>query len=428
VKINPIFKSVIMFILILLIFSSTIIYFSSKMIEDTLDSNDKERINYTIDSIIPLIKTSIEFSLESFLEDNLNEIIDTNNHILKIVIKRTNGELIVQSNRNEFLNKEFISRKFPLNEKENAIIEIYPSNNQKSNSFKIYESILFKLIISVPFLIAIAIFFYSAIIALQNKEKQKAYDELKEQMNLEIQNHEKKTNMLFHQSRLAQMGEMISNIAHQWRQPLNTVSLVLQNLKISYAMNNLKKDDFEESMQKIEGSLQYMSKTITTFRNFYKTNTEPEIFHCKDIINESIGIIGNSLDNLNIELRTKTDIDASILGFKNELSQVIVNIIANAKEAFEKRNTANAKIKINTSKPDDEIIVISIEDNAGGIKKDMIEKIFDPYFTTKHKTQGIGLGLYMSKIIVKEKFKGNLIAINTKDGARFDIQLNIYKG
>ncbi len=427
-KINSIFKSITIFILILIIFSTVIIYLSSKMIEDTLDSNAKQRVEYTIDTLAPMVKTSLEFSLESFLTDNLNEIIETNKHILKIIIRDQDGSIIAQSeNSIDLTNKNFVSKQISFSDTKKGFIEAYPSQIQKGDSFELYKDRLFELVLSVPFLIVIAVFLYSLIIVLHNKEKEKAYDELKMKMDEEIKNHQKKTNMLFHQSRLAQMGEMLSNIAHQWRQPLNTISLVIQNLKISFAMNNLNKDDFESSMEKIENSLQYMSKTITTFRDFYNTNTKQEVFMIKNVLDETSSIMGSSLNSSKIDLIIDTKIDDKVLGYKNELTQVIVNILANAKEIFEKRNTANALINIKTSKPTENILLISIEDNAGGIKEEIIDKIFDPYFTTKHKDQGTGLGLYMSQIIIKEKFNGKLKALNIKDGARFDIELNIYK-
>ena len=428
-QIKSIYKSISIFVLILILFSSTIIYLSSQMISETLDHSDKQRVSNTIESISPLVKTSLDFSLNSFLEKNLNEVVMNNEHILKILVKDSNGAIIVQSTiQADISNKPVVSKQLVLGINKIGSIEAYPSNFEKSKSVQIYQDLLFNLIISIPFLIIIAVFLYSSIIVLQNKEKEKAYDELKLQMEEEIKNHEKKTNMLFHQSRLASMGEMISNIAHQWRQPLNTISLVLQNLKLGYALNNLDKQKFDSSMEQIDGSLKYMSDTITTFRNYYKTNQEEQVFTSKEVIDEAVSVVGNSLEDSGIKTIVDTTINEEIHGYKNELTQVIVNILGNAKEIFKKRNTANPQINIKTSKPHNNKLLISIQDNGGGIEKDIINQIFDPYFTTKHKDQGTGLGLYMSKIIIKDKFKGELSAINVKNGARFDIELNIHKG
>lgn len=428
-QIKSMYKSIAIFILILIAFSTTIIYLSSQMISESLDNSDKHRVLNTIESITPMVKTSIDFSLEGFLEKNLNEIVTKNQNILKIAVKDSTGAIITQSTiYADLTNKAVISTPIQLGVGKVGSIEAYPSNIEKSKSVEIYQDLLFNLIISVPFLIAIAAFMYSSIIALHNKEKEKAYDELKLQMEEEIKSHEKKTNMLFHQSRLASMGEMISNIAHQWRQPLNTISLVLQNLKLGYALNNLEKDKFEGYMDQIDGSLEYMSETITTFRNYYKTNQEAQVFKSKEVIDEAVSILGNSLEDASISISIDSKINEEINGYKNELAQVIVNILGNAKEILEKRNTPNAKIEVKTSKPNENKLLISIQDNGGGIKEDIINQIFDPYFTTKHKDQGTGLGLYMSKIIIKDKFKGELSAVNVKDGARFDIELNIHKG
>lgn len=430
-KLKNTLKSVSIFTVILVLFSSTIIYISSQMIEKTLKSSDEERLTNTIESLAPMVKTSIKFNLESFLSENLTEVVNSNKYINKLIVRDSQGNIISQSNNDiDISNAIYISSKFDAFNND-ILIEAYPSNILVSETFKNYEEMLYSLIMSIPFLILIAIFLYSSIIVLHNKEKEKAYEELKQQMEDEITNHQKKTNMMFHQSRLASMGEMISNIAHQWRQPLNTVSLVLQNLKLGYSLNNLDKDKFEKSMNQIENSLLYMSETITTFRNFYKSNTETEIFTCEDVVKESIAVIGSSLEDNKIQINTDIKINEEIDGYKNELTQVIVNILSNAKDILLKRNIANAVVNIKTFKPSDEKgdkkVVISIEDNGNGIPEDVLPQIFDPYFTTKHKDQGTGLGLYMSNIIIKEKFKGDIKAINTKDGARFDIELNIHK-
>ena len=428
-QIKSIYKSVAIFILILLSFSATIIYLSSQMIKETLDDSHKARILNTLESISPIVKTSIDFSLEGFLERDLNEIVNKNKTILKIIIKDSTGTVITQSNvYADLIKRGFVSTNLQLEVGKLGTIEAYYSDFEENKSSELYQELVFNLLISIPFLILIAVFLYSSILTLHNKEKEKAYAELKEQMEEEIKSHQKKTNMLFHQSRLASMGEMISNIAHQWRQPLNTISLVLQNLKLGYALNNLDKQKFDNSMEQIDGSLKYMSETITTFRNYYKTNQEAETFTSKEVIDEAVSVVENSLEDLGIKTIIDTQINEQIHGYKNELTQVIVNILGNAKEIFEKRNTANPKIIIKTSKPEYKKLLISIQDNGAGISEDIINQIFDPYFTTKHKDQGTGLGLYMSNIIIKDKFKGELKAINIDNGARFDIELNIHKG
>ena len=421
------YKSLAIFIFILILFSSTIIYLSTKTINQTLDESSNARVNDTLNSISPMIKTAIDFSLISFLDSNLDEIVRDNNYISRVEVVDDKNQIISASKNHNTYSENFISKSFIIDVNRQGLIKVFPSNFDKNSSMEIYKNHIFNFFISIPFLIIIAIFLYGSIIALHNKEKQKAFDDLKKQMDEEIENHEKKTNIMFHQSRLASMGEMISNIAHQWRQPLNTISLVLNNLKIKYAMNNLDKNDFNSSMEKIDNSLQFMSETITTFRNFYKINSKEEVFYSNDVINESINVIGSSLEDSNIEIILDNEFNEEIKGFKNELTQVLVSILVNSKDIFEKRNIPNPKILIKTFKPNSEKIIISIEDNGGGIEDEIIDLIFDPYFTTKHKTQGTGLGLYTSKIIIKDKFEGNLSAINIKNGARFDCELNIHK-
>jgi len=164
----------------------------------------------------------------------------------------------------------------------------------------------------------------------------------------------------------------------------------------------------------------------SSYEHFFKPLKDKESFLLKDSFESTKKLLYPALKNNNISLEYQVDGDIKIYGFKNEFEQVLINIINNSKDAFIHKNIQNKQIHIKAFKQDDKI-VIGIRDNAGGIKEDIINKIFEPYFTTKFKSQGTGLGLYMSKMIIENNMQGELTCANTKDGAIFVIKLKIYK-
>ena len=239
-------------------------------------------------------------------------------------------------------------------------------------------------------------------------------------------------NKLFEeQSKLAAMGEMIGNIAHQWRQPLSAITTSITGLKLKKEYDIMENDDIEKTADDIIKSANFLSKTIDDFRNFFKKDKIIEDFYIDEVIQNTYNIIKASYQNNLVEIDFEME-HIGYRGYPTELSQVVLNILSNAKEALVARNKDDryVHIKLKTS-PD--CIQISIHDNAGGVDEEIMEKIFDPYFTTKHKSMGTGLGLYMSTQIVKGSFKGNLyiqnedIVYNGKSfrGANFIVELPI---
>jgi signal transduction histidine kinase len=221
---------------------------------------------------------------------------------------------------------------------------------------------------------------------------------------------------MFTQSRQAQMGEMISMIAHQWRQPLNAISAAINVIKLKA----FKKDcNFLDITDKIQTQINYLSSTINDFRDFFKPQKEKRITNFKKIVEKALILIGDSLKNKNIEVKLNIKEVKDFLSYENELIQVVLNLFKNAEDILVEKNIKNPQIIVDIDKD-----ILSIEDNAGGIPEDIIEHIFDPYFSTKDKN-GTGLGLYMSKIIVEEHCNGELKVENTKQGAKFTIRLDI---
>ncbi len=234
-----------------------------------------------------------------------------------------------------------------------------------------------------------------------------------------------KNKMIQQQSKMATMGDMIGNIAHQWRQPLNVVGANIMRLELLNEMNYNDKE-IQSISSNINKSLQYMSKTIDDFRNFFAINKDKDCFFIKEVIDEAKSILNTQLIDLDIELNIKNDCKKlEIYGYKNELLQVVLNILNNAKDAFiikKDINDFDGKIVMDINLINDNID-ISIHDNAGGIPKDIITKIFEPYFTTKFKSKGTGLGLYMSKMIIENDMNGTLYVSNDTHGANFTISI-----
>ena len=230
------------------------------------------------------------------------------------------------------------------------------------------------------------------------------------------------------QSRLAQMGEMISMIAHQWRQPLGAISTTAVNLQMKIELEEFDTDTkegraesdkyFLERLENINGFVHNLTTTIDDFRNFYKPNKKSALVRLDEIILKALNIIKASLQNDHIEIIEQYNSKEEVEIYHGEMMQVILNMLKNSQDNFREKNIENPYIKIIT-----ENRTISICDNGGGIPEEIMDKIYDPYFSTKSELNGSGLGLYMSKIIVQEHHNGKLNAINQDEGICFTIEL-----
>jgi PAS domain S-box-containing protein len=244
--------------------------------------------------------------------------------------------------------------------------------------------------------------------------------------NKELANKER---LLFQQSKLAAMGEMIGNIAHQWRQPLSSISILASGVKLEQDLDMLKAEDLIQSMDSIIITTQYLSQTIDDFRTFYDPqNSKISIFNIQETINKTFKLVNLKVKNDAINIIKELE-DFEIKSFKNELTQVIVNILNNAKDALSLIEEPRF-IKIE-SYQDSKYAYIDISDNAKGIPLDIMDKIFEPYFTTKHKSQGTGIGLFMSKEIMQKHLDGQISVNNSflevdnikYNGVKFTIKL-----
>ena len=269
---------------------------------------------------------------------------------------------------------------------------------------------LIMIIISIFVAIPLGVFF--------SRPLYKFYEELDKRVKEEIEKRQQKEQLLMHQSKLAALGEMLGNIAHQWRHPLTRLSLLIQNLEIAFNMKKLDKEKFEKFKENALMQINYMSATIDDFTNFFKKDTKKVKFTPQEIIEDALKLIDARIKQNKVEVRLDIKKTEPIYGYKTEFSQVILNIINNAIDILKERNIENKKIWIRIDGKR-----IEIEDNAGGIPDNIKDKIFEPYFTTKFQSQGTGIGLYMSRVIITQHFNGKLYAYNSKNGAVFVIEV-----
>jgi len=253
----------------------------------------------------------------------------------------------------------------------------------------------------------------------QTKELKELNLTLEQRVKDEIVKNEDKQRVMFWQSRHASLGQMLANIAHQWRQPLTELSLAMFNIK--KAAKNEKLDDMSQFYDESKNIIKNMSDTIDDFTNFFSPDKEKYYFNISDSIIESIGLLDKIINDEMISIKTDfTDIE--VLGITNELTQVIINLINNSKDAFVHNSILIREVNISTKK-EDGFAVIELQDNAGGISKENLEKIFEPYFTTKHKSQGTGLGLFMSKMICEQGLNGFMDVKSKKGVTSFIIKI-----
>ena len=253
--------------------------------------------------------------------------------------------------------------------------------------------------------------------------------ELKQKVEEELAKNRQKDRLLIQQSKLAAMGEMLGNIAHQWRQPLNNVSLFLQFIKDNYKKEDSNEILVDKYFDKSFTQIQYMSQTIDDFRNFYKPSKQKTHFTIQKVIASTLEIIKAQLKNENIELTQSID-DIELLSYESEIKQSFLNILSNAIDAIKQKREKEkfkAYIKIDAKKEND-FILIKIENNGGRIDEEIITRVFEPYFTTKFESQGTGIGLYMTKSIIETNIKGSIEVYNIDGGVSFIIKLPLSEG
>jgi signal transduction histidine kinase len=259
----------------------------------------------------------------------------------------------------------------------------------------------------------------------QSRQSEEALQRLNEELDARVTERTRelrdKDHLLIQQGRLAAMGEMIGNIAHQWRQPLNALGLLVQQApffcKVDEETTRFLKQNSEKSMALI----QHMSQTIEDFRNFFRPDKEKVAFDLQQEIRRTLVLLEGSLQNYQVEVEVQDGEAPSIAGFPNEFCQALINILMNARDALAERQVAAPRIVIRVGR-EGERALVTVTDNAGGIPEAVLDKVFTPYFTTKGN-KGTGLGLFMSRIIIEKNMGGRLTVRNTGEGAEFRIEL-----
>ena len=231
-----------------------------------------------------------------------------------------------------------------------------------------------------------------------------------------------KDQILLMQSRQAAMGEMIGNIAHQWRQPLNALGLTVQQLPLYYDIGDFSKEFLDKNVAQSVDLIKHMSKTIDDFRNYFRPDKEKAEFKVNGAIANTVSLIEDSFKNRHIGIDVVVKDDPVIYGYPNEFAQALLNILNNARDAMTERGINDPRVTIKICSEGGRAVVI-IADNAGGIPEEIIGKIFDPYFTTKGPQHGTGVGLFMSKAIIEKNMGGRLAARNIANGAEFRIEV-----
>lgn len=310
-------------------------------------------------------------------------------------------EILEYSSKNELINKL-------------ATGILIPNNNQKYLQYnkEIYEEV--SLITKNGNIIP-------AIIKIKDYSDEKR--DYKLVFILNLTELKQKETLLIEQSRMAAMGEMISMIAHQWRQPLSSIAVAISNLKFRTQIGKIDDENLVVKLDDMNKYVQYMSNTIEDFKNFFKGDKEKELIHIYDVTDMALEMLKNSFSKIKIN-HNKENIN-NIYIYKNELLQVILNILNNSKDAFNENKILEQIIDISYNENDNEQI-ITIKDNAGGINQNIIDRVFDPYYSTKDSKNGTGLGLYMCKIIIEKHFNGNITIESNNQETTLIITINKY--
>lgn len=268
---------------------------------------------------------------------------------------------------------------------------------------------------------------YIKLIFKDISQHEKEKEQLKNEVNAEVQKRIEQEYLLMQQSKLATTGEMIGHIAHQWRQPLSQLGGILMNIDSAYAFEELTPEYLQERLQKSNELIKYMSQTIDDFRHFFEPNRSKERFSVADYIENAINIIRASLTYHHITIEFKRPkLELLACGFPSEFAQAVLNILDNAKDILVERTVESPVITIELARKKTTLL-IEISDNGGGIAKESLEKIFDLYYTNKKRPNSSGLGLYMAKLIIEQKMHGAIRAKNSNEGALFQIEIPLTK-
>ena len=302
-----------------------------------------------------------------------------------------------------------------------VIVFVYDSTIEIEFILSMYESFRSKLDISIDSCLNVQA------LKKSNHELQDLTQNLQQRVDEAIIQNKKKEKQLYEQLKMSQMGELIGNIAHQWRQPLSVISTVTSGLRLKKELNVLTDENFYEYMDSILNNVDFLSKTIDEFRDYIKESHREKEIIIQDRVKMAFAMIESSYKMENIEI-IEEYMEEKPIQFRlviGELLQVLLSILSNAKEAIVQNNPKKRYVKYGVYQ-DQYKVTITLEDSGGGIPETILDKIFNPYFTTKHKSQGTGIGLYTSYDIITNHLNGKLYVENTNEGAKFFIELPVF--
>ena len=335
-------------------------------------------------------------------------------------------------NNSKIVLEKILNESYTLLPKLNyAVYEFEKESNEATNSLLKREQYIF---IGTLLTLLIESIFIVIPIIRKNEEKEKELikinSSLEKKVQEELRNIQKKDEIIFRQSKMSSMGEMLQNISHQWRQPLSVITTAASGMKLKKDLNDLQNEEIDTYIDQIMMNSNYLSQTIDDFRSFFSKDREKNKFYISAVINKSLKINNTKIEHENINVILEFHKDDEILGYENEILQVFLNILGNSIDALRTLNLDNKIIKINTHKNDNNFIIEFI-DNGNGINDEIKDRIFEAYFTTKHKSQRTGIGLYMSYEIITKHFDGTITHNNCEvshlnnqyQGSKFTISL-----
>jgi signal transduction histidine kinase/ABC-type nitrate/sulfonate/bicarbonate transport system substrate-binding protein len=376
-----------------------ITFIEVKNIKDGLAQIQKGKIDGFLENL-----TTLGYTIQKDYIGQIKIIAKLDENVQGSIASRNDEPLL-----NDILEKALLS----ISEKQRQ--DIYNKwiyvNYQKEDNYVLFNK----------FSMAILLLIFILILIYRQYLLKKMNEELNEKIKIEMEKNEEKNRISIQQSRMASMGEMLENIAHQWRQPLSTISVCASGMEIKKEYGLLSDEEINDSLRHIKNATQYLSNTIEDFRNFFSKDKISSSLDIRNTLSKVFDLINATFAKSSItvirDIKTIT-----FTSFENELIQVLMNILINAKDALD--NKDSEKLVIVKVKKLHGKIVITIRDNAGGIDETIIDKIFEPYFTTKHQFNGTGIGLYMSKLIVEKHLDGEISAKNST----FKFNNKEYKG